>query len=104
MAQGLKRFQEAHCLRFVTFSCYHRAPLLASAEARRIFEQTLEQVRHWYRLYVTGYVVMPEHVHLLIIMSHALPPVFSGKPVTTTSTYGASRSGSRSYVTSIATQ
>jgi len=26
----------------------------------------LERVRKWYGLYVTGYVVMPEHVHLLI--------------------------------------
>jgi putative transposase len=66
MPWGLKRFQEARCLHFVTFSCYHRAPLLASPETRRIFEQTLEQVRGWYGLYVTGYVVMPEHVHLLI--------------------------------------
>ncbi len=66
MPWGLRRFQETRCLHFITFSCYHRAPLLASAEARRIFEQTLEQVRGWYGLYVTGYVIMPEHVHLLI--------------------------------------
>jgi len=66
MPQGLKRFQEAHCLHFITFSCYDRAPLLASPETRRTFEQTLEQVRQWYGLYVTGYVVMPEHVHLLV--------------------------------------
>jgi REP element-mobilizing transposase RayT len=26
----------------------------------------LERVRRWYGFYVTGYVVMPEHVHLLI--------------------------------------
>jgi putative transposase len=66
MTQELKRFQEARCLHFITFSCYHRAPLLCAPEARRIFEQTLEQVRQWYGLYITGYVVMPEHVHLLI--------------------------------------
>ena len=29
-------------------------------------ELTLEQVRLWYGFCVTGYVVMPEHVHLLI--------------------------------------
>src|SRR5207245_368528 len=66
MPWGLKRFQQARCLHFVTFSCYHRAPLLAIPEVRCIFEQTLERVRKWYGLYVTGYVVMPEHVHLLI--------------------------------------
>jgi putative transposase len=66
MPWGLKRFQEARCLHFVTFSCYQRAPLLGTAQARNIFEQTFEQTRQWYGFYVAGYVVMPEHVHLLI--------------------------------------
>jgi putative transposase len=66
MPWGLKRFQEARCLHFVTFSCYHRAPLLGTPAARRAFEQTLEQVRCWYGFYLCGYVVMPEHVHLLV--------------------------------------
>jgi putative transposase len=66
MPWGLKRYQQARCLHFITFSCFHRAPLLASPQARRVFEHTLERVRQWYGLYVTGYVVMPEHVHLLM--------------------------------------
>ncbi|SPF46055.1 conserved hypothetical protein [Candidatus Sulfotelmatobacter kueseliae] len=66
MPWGLKRFQRARCLHFVTFSCYNRAPLLATPRSREIFEETLERVRRWYGFYVAGYVVMPEHVHLLI--------------------------------------
>jgi len=66
MPWGLKRFQEARCLHFVTFSCFGRAPLLGTARARDIFEQTFEQTRQWYGFYVSGYVVMPEHVHLLL--------------------------------------
>jgi putative transposase len=66
MPWGLKRFQEARCLHFVTFSCYQRAPLLSTPRARDVFEQTLERARRWYGFYVAGYVVMPEHVHLLI--------------------------------------
>jgi putative transposase len=66
MPWGLKRFQEARCLHFLTFSCYHRAPLFNMPSARNIFEQTLEQVRRWYGFYICGYVVMPEHVHLLV--------------------------------------
>src|SRR5689334_2608944 len=66
MPWGLKRVQEARCLHFITFSCYQRAPLLASPESRCVFEQTLERVRRWYGCYIAGYVVMPEHVHLLI--------------------------------------
>ncbi len=66
MPWALKRFQQARCLHFLTFSCHQRAPLLVTPHARRIFEYTLETVRTWYGFYVTGYVVMPEHVHLLI--------------------------------------
>ncbi len=66
MPRGLKRYQQAGDLHFITFSCYRRQPLLGTAAARRVFEQTLEQVRRWYGFYVTGYVVMPEHVHLLV--------------------------------------
>jgi len=66
MPWGLKRFQEVRCLHFLTFSCYRRAPLLGKPQARDIFEQTLERSRKWYGFYVAGYVVMPEHVHLLI--------------------------------------
>ncbi len=50
----------------MTFSCYRRVPLLDTPEARRTFEVTLEQVRRWYGFCVIGYVVMPEHVHLLV--------------------------------------
>ncbi|SRR5581483_610569 len=66
MPWGLKRFQEARCLHFITFSCHNREPLLGTPEARDVFEITFEQVRLWYEFYVRGYVVMPEHVHLLI--------------------------------------
>jgi putative transposase len=66
MPWGLKRYQQAGHLHFITFSCYHRAPLLGTPQARDTFVRTLEQVRRWYGFYVTGYVVMPEHVHLLI--------------------------------------
>ena len=65
-ALGLKRFQEARCLHFLTFSGYKREPRLNGPHARDVFELTLERARKWYGFYVAGYVVMPEHVHLLI--------------------------------------
>ena len=40
--------------------------LLHSPVSRDVFEQQLERVRHWYGCSIVGYVVMPEHVHLLI--------------------------------------
>ena len=65
MPWGLKRYQQAGGIHFVTFRCYHRAPLLETAYARYTFVTTLEKVRSWYGFYVTGFVVMPEHAHLL---------------------------------------
>ena len=50
----------------MTFSCYRRLPLLNSSRAKRMFEGALEQARRQYRFSVTAYVVMPEHVHLLV--------------------------------------
>jgi putative transposase len=63
---GLKRFQETRDLHFVTFTCYHWKPYLAAAATRGLFEEMLEQTRRLYRFYVSAYVVMPEHVHLLV--------------------------------------
>jgi REP-associated tyrosine transposase len=63
---GLKRFHESGQTHFITFTCFHRFPLLDSSRARRTFEVELERVRRKYQLYVYGYVVMPEHVHLLL--------------------------------------
>ena len=66
MPTGLRRYQESGGLHFVTFSCYRRQARLSRADARSLFEQSLEQVRQAYGLAVVGYVVMPEHVHLLL--------------------------------------
>ncbi len=40
--------------------------LLDPLAAKETFERTLERVRAWYGCYITSYVVMPEHVHLLL--------------------------------------
>lgn len=66
MPTGLRRFHGAGDLHFITFSCYQRSPYLNSSDAKDKFLSVLEQVRQRYRFSITGYVVMPEHVHLLI--------------------------------------
>jgi putative transposase len=50
---------------FITTGCYQRRPLLGTAHSRDLFLETMEQVRMRHRFVVVGYVVMPEHVHLL---------------------------------------
>ena len=66
MPKGLKRFHSGGDEHFITSSCYHRQPFLASARRRDLFLKILEEVRQKYQFVVWGYVVMPEHFHLLI--------------------------------------
>ena len=66
MPSGLRRRPLSEGLHFVTFSCYQRRPLLAEPHGYETFLNNLETVRFRYRFRVVGYVVMPEHVHLLM--------------------------------------
>jgi hypothetical protein len=123
MPSRLKRYQQTGQLHYITFTCYRRLKHLETNPARDIFEQIVERVRRWYRFQVVGYVVMPEHVHLLIseperstwqllcrCSSGAAQAGFAstpgatacGKNATMTSTCSARASGPRSCVTCIA--
>ena len=66
MTRGLVRYQQCGCFHFITFSCYQRRAYLGTALARDLFERSLESMRRRYKFVVAGYVVMPEHVHLLV--------------------------------------
>ena len=66
MPLGLKRYQETKQPHFVTFSTYKRRPSLDQSWIRDIFLQSLEQTRRNYHFRIFGYVVMPEHIHLLV--------------------------------------
>jgi putative transposase len=63
---GLHRFYGSSDLHFITGSCYRRRPELGTAGRRDLFLHLLEEARQQYRFVVYGYVVMPEHFHLLI--------------------------------------
>ena len=66
MPRRLKRLYGFGHLHFITFSCYRRLPLLSSVPSRNFFVRVLRQVLNEYGFKLVGYVVMPEHVHLLI--------------------------------------
>jgi len=66
MTKGLKRYYGENQLHFVTFSCYDRLPLLGSAQSRDIVAEILGRIRERYEFALVGYVIMPEHVHLLM--------------------------------------
>ena len=66
MPRRLHRYYGVGYLHFITTSCYQRRALLRKKQNRDLFFQVLEQVRRRYHFAVVGYVVMPEHVHLLL--------------------------------------
>ena len=66
MPRGWRRYYGADQLHFITCSCYRRTPLLRSARSRDRLLSILEQTRKRYRFVVVGYVMMPEHIHLLV--------------------------------------
>jgi len=66
MRHPLKRHYGQGDLHFVTFSCYRRRPLLRTIRARDRFVKILDEIRRRHEFRLVGYVVMPEHVHLLL--------------------------------------
>jgi putative transposase len=66
MPDGLKRYQTSGHDHAINFSCYHKLHYLDTAEARDLFERSLEKTRQKYLFEIYGYVVMPNHVHLLV--------------------------------------
>ena len=66
MTKGLIRYQQCGSFHFITFSCYRRLPYLGTATARDLFERSLEVMRVRYEFFVFVYVLMPEHIHMLV--------------------------------------
>jgi putative transposase len=65
MPTNLHRYYDAGYSHFITTSCYQRRPLLGTPRSRDLFLEVMEQIRQRHQFVVVGYVVMPEHVHLL---------------------------------------
>jgi putative transposase len=66
LRKRLRRHEHTHHLRFLTFSTYSRLPLLSNPKIRDLFAQHLRQTREKHGFHLYAWVVMPEHVHLLI--------------------------------------
>jgi putative transposase len=65
MPKGLRRIHGGNW-HFITYSCNRRQQLFSSARRKDLFLRILEEVRAKHSFVVGGYVVMPEHFHLLI--------------------------------------
>ncbi len=66
MTKGLHRDYGTRNLHFTICTGYRCQPHLRTARRRDLFLTLLEETRRKYRFVVHGYVLMPEHFHLLI--------------------------------------
>src|SRR5437868_11825294 len=66
MTRGLRRFHQSRQTHFLTISCYHRRAKFNSPETCDLFLACLEKMRLRFEMRIYGYVVMSEHVHLLV--------------------------------------
>ena len=66
MPLGLERRHNLGHLHFITFSCHNRLPYLDCSKPKEILEQIIERTRRSHNFLLYAYVVMPEHVHLLL--------------------------------------
>ncbi len=62
----LKHYNDPCSVRFITFACYHHLSLLHSDFAKKCFLTHLEKNRVKFGYKLLAYVVMPNHVHLLL--------------------------------------
>ena len=61
-----KRHYSPGQLQFITTSTYRRAPLFLSERFRRGFVETLAELRKEMGFLLVGWVLMPDHFHLLL--------------------------------------
>jgi putative transposase len=66
MRKRLVRREIPGGVRFITFSCHRRLPLLRHPRIACVFVDCLAEIRARTGLGLYAYVVMPEHVHLLL--------------------------------------
>ena len=66
MTGGLKRFHESRQSHFLTFSCSGRRPNFSAPPIYDLFLNRLEETRYRFDMRIYAYVIMPEHVHLLV--------------------------------------
>ena len=52
---------------FLTFSCWKRWPLLSKDRSREWVIEAMAQLRESQNVAIWAYVIMPEHVHLLVL-------------------------------------
>lgn len=63
----VRHFDERGHAHFLTFSCYSRLPLLSKDKSRWWLIDALQRARQKHNFHLWGWIIMPEHVHLLLL-------------------------------------
>ena len=63
----LTHFNHDGRARFVTFSTHRRMPVLTNDRFRKIVVDSIDHTRQEFRFRMIAYVLMPEHVHLVLL-------------------------------------
>lgn len=66
MPTGLVRYHHEGHFHFITCSCFRHKPLLATPHLRDLFQQILFQTAARYRFQLQAWVIMPNHIHLIL--------------------------------------
>ena len=61
-----RSWNESGHAHFLTYSCYHRLPLLTRDRTRCWVIDAMKATRREHDLAIWAYVIMPEHVHVLL--------------------------------------
>jgi len=64
--KAVRHYDEPGHAHFLTFSCYQRMPLLSKDRSRIWFIEALQEARRKHHFDLWAWVIMPEHVHLLV--------------------------------------
>lgn len=63
----LKHFDHDGRARFITFCTHLRIPLLTNNRFRQIVVNSLDEMHRNTGILLLGYVIMPEHIHLVVV-------------------------------------
>ena len=66
MPSRLQRHDEPNQIHFITFSCFRRLQFFRHDVVKLTFINAMNRVRNRFKIRWIGYVIMPEHVHLLV--------------------------------------
>ncbi len=69
----MKRREVPGGIRYITFSCNRRLPLLTNPKICELFLEALSEARAKMLLQVFAWVIMPEHLHLLLCPHDQFP-------------------------------